>query len=55
MHTGYLLSRYGKLKGYGDYNFEEDEKNYDKESEPGVFQTYGWSVIDLFNYKNDLK
>jgi len=54
LHTGYLLSRYGKLRGTGNYDFE-DELDVDKEPEASVFQTYGWSVLDLFNFKHDLK
>lgn len=54
LHTGYLLSRYGKLRGTGNYEFE-NQSQYDREIDTTVFQTYGWSVIDLFNFKNDLK
>jgi len=28
---------------------------YDKEREANVYSTYGWSVLDLFNFKNELK
>jgi len=51
LHTGYLLSRYGKIDPQGD-----EEEEYDKDvPDPNVYQTYGWTCLDLFNFKNDLK
>lgn len=48
VHTGYTTSRYGSsLRGTGNYDF-------DKDKEPTVYSTYGWSVLDLFNFKNEL-
>ena len=55
LHTGYLLSRFGKIDGNGNYDFEDTDDKYDKEHEATVFQTYGWTVLDLFNFKNELK
>ena len=36
LHTGYLMSRYGKLDGTGEYEFEKDQA-YDRENEATVF------------------
>jgi hypothetical protein len=50
-NTGYRLStRARQMNKRKHDNFEEfDEAN------SNMFQTYGWSVIDLFSYKHDLK
>ena len=36
LHTGYLISRYGKLRGTGN-DFENEGNDYDKEIETTVF------------------
>jgi hypothetical protein len=46
------LSRHGKSKG-SNYDYENEE--YEKDVDASVFQTYGWTCLDLFNFKNDLK
>lgn len=59
-HTGYLLSKQGKVLPdgtyvYGDEDKEVREEPLDEAPETNVFQTYAWSVLNLFNFKNDLK
>ena len=49
--TGYRLSTKGKeLTKRKYYDFDD----FDSTS-PTMFQTYGWSVIDLYNFEHDLK
>lgn len=50
-NTGYRLSTRGRQLSKRKYDdFEEFDENA-----LTMFQTYGWSVIDLFSYKHDLK
>lgn len=42
------------MKSTGNYEHMEGGA-YDKEREANVYSTYGWSVLDLFNFKNELK
>jgi hypothetical protein len=55
IHTGYAQSRYGSsIKTSGNYDYQ-DGNEYDKEREATVFSTYGWTCLDLFNFKTELK
>jgi hypothetical protein len=46
------MSRFGNSKGEDE---KDDDEEYDKNVTTSVFSTYGWTVLDLFNFKNDLK
>lgn len=51
INTGYRLSTRARemtKRRFDDFD-DFDEKN------PKMFQTYGWSVVDLFSFKHDLK
>jgi len=50
-NTGYRLST--RARQVGKRKFDDFEE-FD-ETSPTMFQTYGWSVIDMFSYKHDLK
>ena len=50
-NTGYRLS--SRARQLTKRKFDDFE-DFD-ESSPNMFQTYGWSVIDLYSYKHDLK
>ena len=58
-NTGYLLSKQGtKLSDvYGENEPEVDANGMpiDLQVDTNVFSTYGWTVLDLFNFKNELK
>lgn len=50
-NTGYRLST--RAREVSKRKFDEFD-DFD-ESAPSMYQTYGWSVIDLYSYKHDLK